>query len=131
VSRESVTLRGRSFAEPGMVDTCTITRVTGGTTDPETGVRTETTTTVYTGKCRVRQPTSTGSRHDVGEASIVEVGSQLQLPMAASDIRTEDRAEIDTSALDPDLPGRVYVIGAPVAGTHLTSRRYQITEVTS
>jgi hypothetical protein len=131
VSRASVTRNGRMFADAGMVDTCTVTRVSGGTTDPESGERTETTTTVYSGRCRVRQASSTGSRHDVGEASIVEVGSQLQLPMAAEDIRTEDRAQIATSQLDPDLPGRVFVIGAPVAGTHLTSRRYQITEVTS
>lgn len=133
MSAESATLAGRVAAERLMVDTCTITRVTGGTSDPETGVRTETTTVIYSGKCRFQQRpiARPGSRHDVGEASVVEVDYSLQLPMAATGVKVEDRVVADTSVLDPDLPGRSFQVASQGSKTHATMRRVELVEVNS
>jgi hypothetical protein len=133
MSATGVTLAGRRAAEALMVDTCTITRVTGGTSDPETGVHTQTTTVVYSGKCRFQQRpiARPGSRTDVGEASVVQVDYSLQLPMAATGVRVEDAAVADTSALDPDLPGRAFRVASQAAKTHATSRRLELVEVNS
>lgn len=137
MSATSVTLAGRAAAERLMVDTCTITRQTGHTTNLSTGVITATTVTVYAGKCRVKQvtgggqPASSGSDSGVGEASLALVPYQLQLPMSATGLGQGDRATVTASALDPDLVGRVFVLDGVAAGTHLTMRRYQVREVTS
>lgn len=117
-----------------MVDTCTITRITGAVTDPETGRRTETTAVVYLGKCRIQQepPVRPGARREVGEASVVLVGYVLQLPVTGSeDVRVEDIVTIGTSVLDPALQDRVFRVASSAAKTHATARRLEITEVNS
>ncbi|HEY9484190.1 MAG TPA: DUF6093 family protein, partial [Micromonosporaceae bacterium] len=55
MSRASVLARGRAAALAGMVDACLIERMTGTTTDPDTGQVTETWSTTYTGPCRVQE----------------------------------------------------------------------------
>jgi len=133
MSATSATLAGRVAAERLMVDTVTITRVTGGTSDPETGIHTQTTATIYTGKCRVQQRpiARPGSRSDVGEASVVQVDFSLQLPMSVTGVQVEDIATITASALDPDLPGRAFRVASQATKTHATMRRFELVEVTS
>jgi hypothetical protein len=130
MSRESATLRGRAAAEIGMQDACTITRETGETTGPG-GVITPTTATLYTGKCRVQFKPMEGSGMDVGEAYLLLVRREVQLPMSATGLREGDQITITASALDPDLVGKVYVIRDIEAKTHLTARRVTVLEVTS
>jgi hypothetical protein len=136
MSAESATLAGQAAAEQFMVDTCTIVRVTGVTTDPVNGRPTETTAPVYAGKCRIQQHTGSGrgaagNRADVGEASVVQVTFELQLPMSAARVLVEDRVTITASALDPQLVGRVWRVAGQAAKTHATSRRVEIREVGS
>lgn len=131
MSAASATLAGRAAAERLMVDACTVTRVTGTTSDGETGRITETLATIYSGKCRIRQRAATGSRTDVGEASVVQVGYELQLPMSATAVRVEDRVTVTASVLDASLVGRRWHVSSEAAGSHLTARRLQITEVDS
>jgi hypothetical protein len=130
MSRESATLRGRAFEEIAMQDACTITRETGETTGSG-GVITPTTATQYTGKCRVQFKPMEGSGTDVGEAYLLLVRREVQLPMSATGLREGDRITITASALDPDLVGKVYVIRDVEAKTHLTARRVTVLEVTS
>jgi hypothetical protein len=132
MSAQSATLAGRAAAERLMVDTCTITRVTGGSSDPETGVRTQTTTVVYTGKCRFKMyPRSPGRRTDVAEASVVEVDEELQIPMSATGVQVEDIVTVTASALDPALVGRAFRVASQAAKTHATMRRFDLLEVAS
>jgi hypothetical protein len=132
VSAQSATLAGRAAAERIMVDTCTITRVTGTSTDPDTGVITPTLTTIYTGKCRIKGlPVASAGRVDVGEASLVLAGYALQLPIAATGVLVDDQVQVIASVLDPGLPGRRFFVVSPAVGTHLTARRLQIREVDS
>ncbi|HEX5996952.1 MAG TPA: DUF6093 family protein [Jiangellales bacterium] len=131
MSVESLLARGRAAAEKLMQDTCTIRHRTGETTDPTSGVVTPTYSTVYTGPCRVQQASPAARATDAGEAELLLLSRVLQVPMSATGIRAGDRVTIDTSALDPDLDGRVFVVRGEFAKTHATSRRFGIEEVTS
>jgi hypothetical protein len=125
-------LRGRAFAERLMVDTCTITRQTGATTDPDTGVITPTFTTVYTGRCKVQQSAvPIGEPRDLGQASIQVLHLELHLPIAAAGILVDDVATITASTLDPDLVGRRFTVRGTSHKTFLTARRLDIQELDS
>jgi hypothetical protein len=123
--------RGRAAAEGLMVDACTITRVTGTTTDPTTGHVTETAAELYVGKCRVQQGTvGQGIRHDTGETSVIVLRLEVQLPMSVVGLAEGDRITITASAHDADLVDRRFRIHDLAHKTHATSRRVQVTEVT-
>lgn len=124
-------LRGRAAAEALMVDTCTIRRKTGETTDPDTGVITPTLTTIYTGKCRIQQQSGIARPADVGQANVFLSRLELQIPMAVTGVDSDDEAVIDTSVNDPDLVGRVFHVRELAHKTHATARRFQVDEVTS
>jgi hypothetical protein len=132
MSRASVLARGRTAAEAGMVDACTIRRPSGsGTTNPVTGVPSQTYTTLYTGKCRIQQQVAIARPHDVGEDKVWLVRFDLQLPMATSaGLEVGDRVTITTSVNDPDLTGRVFAVNELAHKTEATSRRIGIIEVT-
>jgi hypothetical protein len=132
MSRASVLARGRTAAEAGMADACTIRRASGsGTTDPVTGVPSQTYTTLYTGKCRVQQQVAIARPHDVGEDKVWLVRFDLQLPMATSaGLEVGDRVTITASVADPDLTGRVFMVNELAHKSEATSRRVGIIEVT-
>lgn len=113
-----------------MVDACTIKRKTGHTTDPETGQVTPTYDTIYSGKCRFQQRALQAEGSDVGEARIYQVPYELQIPMSATGVRVEDLVHADSSVLDPDLAGRDFWVKGLAGGTHKTSRRLPLEEVT-
>jgi hypothetical protein len=132
MSRASVLARGRTAAEAGMADACTIRRASGsGTTDPVTGVPSQTYTTLYSGKCRVQQQVAIARPHDVGEDRVWLVRFDLQLPMATSaGLEVGDRVTITASVADPDLTGRVFMVNELAHKTEATSRRIGVIEVT-
>lgn len=123
--------RGRTAAEALMTDTCTISRRTGEATDPNTGQITPTYAGVYTGKCRFQQRSAASRETDVGEATLLLRRMELQLPMAVTGVQVDDVVTADASVLDPDLPGRQFVVRDLAHGTHKTARRIGIQEATS
>lgn len=124
--------RGRAAAEALMVDTVTITRTTGSTTDPDTGVVTPTTATVYSGRAKIQQSESpTGEFKNLGEASVLVVRLELHLPVSAAGVLVDDVVAVTASVLDPDLVGKRLVIRSVAHKTFLTARRCDVTEVTS
>ncbi len=132
MSRASVLSRGRRAAEAGMVDRCTIRRRTGETTD-DAGHVTLTygpPDPVYTGRCRVQQPDTQAREETPGEAYVLMLRRELQLPIAVVGLAAGDEVTIDAS-VDPDLPGRTFVIRDLAGKTHATSRRVQVEEATS
>lgn len=131
MSARSITLAGRRAAARLMVDTCTITRVTGATTDPDTGVVTDTTTTVYSGACRIQAAPAASREVQPGEATRLMTRLELQLPMDATGVASDDVVTIDSSALDGDLVGRAFVARGLSHKTHAVMRRLEIEEVTS
>lgn len=114
-----------------MVDSCAITRKTGETTDPDTGVIVDTTSEIYGGKCRVQQARAQASPQDPGEAYVLMLRLEVQLPMSVVGLEVDDRIEITASAHDPDLVGRVFTVRDLAHKTHATSRRVQCQELTS
>jgi hypothetical protein len=124
--------RGRAAALALMVDTVTITRVTGTTTDPDTGVVTPTTSTVYTGTAKIQQgAVPLGEPKDLGEASILVVRLEVHLPVSATGVLADDVVTVTASALDPDLVGKRFVIRSVAHKSFLTARRCDVSEVTS
>ncbi|HWB36616.1 MAG TPA: DUF6093 family protein [Rugosimonospora sp.] len=134
MSAQSTLARGRAAAEALMVDTCTVTRETGRTTDPVTGVVTPATSTVYTGKCKLAQAggggaqAGGGSSSSVGNAAPTVVSYELHLPITAAEVRPGDWVSV-TSTLDPQLDGRRWVVAGHMGKTYATARRLPIQEV--
>lgn len=125
--------RGRAAALALMVDACTIARTTAEATNTDTGVVTPTTSTLYTGQCRVQQSQlgADSSPAEPGEAAVRLVYFEVQLPMTVTGLRQGDRITVTASALDPDLVGRVFVVLGVAHKTHATSRRMQVQEVST
>lgn len=132
MSIESALARGRAAAEALMVDACTIRRVTGATSDPDTGDETPTylTPDPYTGKCRIQAQLAQAQREDVGEDHLLLLRLEVQLPMSVVGLEVGDEVTVTASAHDSDLVGRVFRIHDLMHKTHATSRRVQVIERT-
>jgi hypothetical protein len=126
----SVLDRGQAAAERMMVDTCTIRRVTGTTTDDFSGTITPTYTTLYTGKCRLQQVTPRASRLDAGEDSVLLQPFELSVPIAVTGIEPGDQATVNSSQ-DPDLAARAFLVRTVTHKTNLTARRLGVEERTA
>ncbi len=130
MSRASVLALGRAAAERSMIDTCTVQRTTGESEGPG-GVITPTTSTVYTGACRVQVRAETGTQSDVGEASLILTRHEIHLPISAVGIREGDVVTITASTNDPDLVGRTYAVRDVLTKSEATARRVTAVEVNS
>jgi hypothetical protein len=130
MSRESVLARGQAAALVGMVDACTIRRLTGESTDRDTGVITETWLELYAGQCRVQQSLARADENDVGEDFQLQLRLTVQLPVTVTGLEVNDEVTITTAAHDADLTGRVFLIRDLFHKTHPTSRRVGVTERT-
>jgi len=119
------------MAESIMVDSCTVRRRTGTTTNPTTGVVTPVYAVVRTSqKCRVQARGNWGEARDVGEAALVILALEVQFPMSVTDLQARDEITIDACVNDPDLVGRVLRVKDLHHKSHATSRRVLCQEVT-
>lgn len=108
-----------------MLDTCTITRAgTGdGTFDPETGETVPPArTSVYSGRCRVRQPNVGEQTPLVAGQEITLVSAVVAIPWSTTGVEVGDQVAITASA-DPGLVGRVLSARRVITGSFLSSRR--------
>jgi hypothetical protein len=113
-----------------MVDTCTVRRETGTATDDFSGETVTTYMPLYDGPCEVKQVQALPETHEAGEDYVVLSRLQLKLPTSATGLQVGDEVVMNTSAHDPDLPGRVLLIRGPAKGSHITARRFEVTERT-
>lgn len=138
MSRASVLARGRRAAEARMVDTCTIRRP-----DPNGNPVLDENTgqylgpppiTVYSGKCEFQvSAVLAGAQNAEAAGDTVTVQDQLlKLPVEgdSASVRVDDTVTCDTSAHDPDLPGRRFRVDALHHESYATSRRLPISEIT-
>lgn len=130
MSAASVLARGQAAAEQLMVDACVIRRVTDESTGTG-GVVTPTYSTLYTGRCRVQQVRAKANEVDAGEAYLLMLQLEVQLPVSVTGVQAEDQITITASAHDPDLVNRVFFVRDLAHKTHPTSRRVQVQEKTS
>jgi hypothetical protein len=135
MSRESLLIRAQAAAAAGMVDTCAIRRVTGTTTDPNTGrtVDTYLSPDPYTGQCRVQRGEAMAAGSDVGEDYQLRLRLEVQLPISAVGFEVNDQITIIAvgPGRDADLIGRVFLVRDLMHKTDATARRLGVTERTS
>jgi hypothetical protein len=74
---------------------------------------------------------ASGQPTDVGEAALVLLRLEVQLPMSVVGLAEGDEVTITASTLDPDLVGRVFVVRDLAHKTHATARRVGVVEKTS
>lgn len=135
MSRASVLARGRRQAEAGMVDTCTIERIIGVTTDPDTGQTTDVMADepVYVGRCRLREITAAMAREANPAPSVHQAMRYrvLQLPVVGSEgIEAGDVVTLTTCVNDPDMVGRTLVVRDQSGSSEQTARRLGVEELT-
>lgn len=127
----------RAAAEQLMTDTCTITRITGTISDPDTGVTKPASEKVWEGKCKLQ--TSGGLAEETSVSGTqVSVGARVQqwslyahFPMSATGLKPGDLVEI-TQSSDPELVGkRVRLINLQSEKTHATAQRWNVKEVSA
>lgn len=123
MSVDALLTRGRAAAEALMVDACTIERKTGESTSTTTGAVTPTYTTLYTGKCRIQQRSTEARVEDNAEQYDRMLRLEVQLPMAVTGLKVDDRVTVTASVYDADLVGRQVWIRHLFHKTHATARR--------
>ncbi|MEV4521471.1 DUF6093 family protein [Micromonospora tulbaghiae] len=128
---DALLARGRAAAEALMTDECVIRRDGGTTYDPETGYPTESTSQVYAGKCRVQQQSASAGAREVGEAAVLLLRLEVQVPMSVVGVQADDVVEVTASRHDVELVGRRFRVRDLFHKTHATSRRLGVEEVTS
>jgi len=131
MSAATALARGRALAESLMTDSCTIRRVTGTVTDPDTGRVTPTYTSVYEGRCRVQQQQVQARAVEPGEAHLLMLRLEVHLPMSVTGVAAGDEVVITASTHDPDLVSRVFVVRELAHKSHATARRLGVEEKTS
>lgn len=131
MSAVAATLAGRQLAESLMLDTCTVTAAGTNVTDDMTGEVTNTTTTVYSGKCKVQQAAPVGQRVDAGQVSTILVGLSVHLPIVGSEnVGRGHIVTITSAVLDTSLVGRTFEVHDLALKSFATARRLGCQEVT-
>ena len=119
----------RAQAESLMVDMCTVSRLGEPVTDPETGVVTDSTTPVYSGKCKVQSKDSSVATPDVAGASFVVVSRQVHIPAGAADVRNGDVITVTASLLNPFGVGKQYRVEGFTPDSYETAARIPVKEL--
>ena len=122
MTASSAVRAGRAAAARLMVDTCTIAHITGQATNTTTGVVANTTSTVYSGACRIK-PDSAPSESQAGEREVVTRRFVVSIPMSETDVAVDDVVTVTASELDPALVGATLTVAGVIVGSHVTARR--------
>jgi hypothetical protein len=132
VTAAAAVAAGRRAAEALMVDACTVAHGTGGgVQDETTGQVARTTSTVYTGPCRVQLPQAQPRTSDVAERTATVQRAIVSLPVATSTgVRVGATVTITAAALDADLAGRRFRVVGLHHKSYATARRLECEEVT-
>ena len=129
MSAADAVLDGRRQAESLMLDTCTITRPGEVVTDPVTGEVTNSTATVYAGRCKVQSKNSATASPEAGGAVFTVVSRQVHIPANAADVRDGDVVKITASALNAFTVGKQYRVEGFTPDTFDTAARLPVKEI--
>lgn len=124
-------IAGRTFADRLMTDMATITRVASRVFDEATSTYTDTLTTIYAGKCRVKYSATADLVVDAGERAASVREYIVSVPMSVSTVEVGDAVTITASGLDPAQTGLVLHVLGVIHGSQVTARRLRCQEVTS
>lgn len=121
--------RGRSFAERVMVDACTITRVANGAFNATTGNYAQTTSTLYTGVCRVKGPSAgNAAPQEVDAADAEQVRTRQTVVLPHGEAATVDEGDIVTLTSGA-LTGQTFTVVGVVDATTMTARALLVERV--
>lgn len=129
MSAESAVLEGRREAESLMLDTCTITRPGDPVTDYNTGDVTNTSTPVYSGKCKVQSSNSSTANPEAGGHTFTVVSRQVHIPANAADVQDGDMVTITASRLNAFTVGKQYRVSGFTPDTFDTASRLPVKEI--
>lgn len=102
MSIDAILSQARAAFLSRMRASCSITRVTGVTTDPLSGATTPAVSTVWTGKCYARYPgLAHESTPEAGGHTYVEAWIVVRIPLGPA----INPGDIVTITADPDNPG--------------------------
>jgi hypothetical protein len=127
---QAVLSRGRRKANALMLDTCTVKRRTGTSTDPETGVVTATFTTVYSGTCKIQQSLSQASNPVAGEHQYTVQDTRWDTPVGSGPFAVNDVVTITAAAEDAQLVGRQFRVTELFNKSLATAQRCRVEEIT-
>ncbi|MEV0646097.1 DUF6093 family protein [Phytomonospora sp. NPDC050363] len=114
--------RGRARAEALMTDTCRIERATGPRVTGPDGQSTQPVETVYEGKCRLQSRGDWSAERDIGEAGLVMLRTELQLPADVT-FKVNDIVMITASPTQPANVGSTFRIRSEFVKTHGTMHK--------
>lgn len=114
-----------------MVDACEIVAFTGpGSTDPDTGVWSRPSESLYAGMCRVQSGDALPLTPDYGGAEVTVDAATVSIPIAAPDVAVGATVTITASVYDPHLEGAVFTVSSVLRKSHATARRLRCEVVT-
>ena len=126
MTQASALRAGRVAAERDMLDTCTISPVTG--VDESTGAPTLG-TAVYTGKCKVQTSQAQEANPEAGGATYTVQRYAVHVPVGAFVPAVGHVVTITVAALDANLVGRQYRVVALLHKSLATAQRLAVEEV--
>lgn len=110
-----------------MLDTCTVSRVTGTTTD-EWGNVTPVTEQVYEGRAKVNTYEPQESNPEAGGATLTVQRYSVHVPVGSFEPEVGHIVTITEAALDPHLAGNTFRVVALLHKTAATAYRLGVEE---
>ena len=118
---------GRVEAERDMRDRCKVTRsVVSDVLDEDSGTYPTVETTVYEGKCRLKQPRMAAKELEAAGQLLVSTSLELQVPVDSDDFAAGDIAQMVRSPDRPRQVGRSFKVIGPFDGSQTTKLRYRV-----
>lgn len=114
-----------------MTDTCRVKYQSGrGAQDESTGKKPPVYTTRFDSVCKFQASYSSAtSQPDVGGRRDPIDQIEVHLPASAAQVHEGDVIECLTSATDPRLVGRLFVVGSPMNKSYATATRLSVKEL--
>lgn len=124
----------RAQAESIMSSRVVVRRKSGQVRDPATGTYVPTWTTIYTGKARLRMPTTQARETDQSGQRVVESAPTLSLPIGdvnAALVELDDVVEVIEHTPDPLVTGTRLRVVEGTDQTWSTARRFSVEIITA
>lgn len=117
---------GRRMAESRMTDSCAVTRAGSPVFNETTGEYTSTAASVYSGKCRIKHPTTAGRDVDAGSQLLAVGELELHVPVGSAVFAPDDVVTISACPTRPDQVGRKFTVVSRFDGSQTTALRYRV-----
>lgn len=117
---------GRRMAVSRMTDQCRVTRPGPEVWDEAAGQHVNVPVVVYTGPCRIKQPSTAATDAEAGSQLITVNHVHLHLPVSAVGVQVGDTAEIVASPTRPVQAGRKFRIVESFDGSQTTALRFRV-----